>query len=238
MAFTFGRLDGLTAVDEPHLADLPRYDETMTAWSSTEGITDTYLIVRNTAATGTIGSPEGDITMTPIAAVPSGEAWLAIDNGVSEPLPSSSTRIMWWRDDGRLWIASTYGLAPERLTSLVLAIEAGDDGALNLADPSMVRLGTTSLSTYKSLRQQWSLDGHGLELAVTNGGLVLQLGDLPVRSIVEHPIADRAGYKITLSNGQVNLTWPTDDPEWWASVITGPTLADRIDAVAAAVTST
>src|SRR5436190_3292590 len=35
MAFTFDGLDGLVPVDEPHPADFPRGDDTITAWSTT-----------------------------------------------------------------------------------------------------------------------------------------------------------------------------------------------------------
>jgi hypothetical protein len=233
MSFTFSDLDGLMALDEPQLDDFPPHDSTLTAWSSMNGVTDSYLVVRDVPATLPAGSAEGDITMKPMTA-PSGQAWLAVDNGVSDPPPSSATHIMWWRDDGRLWIISSYGMAPDQMTDLTFAIEQHGGGALTLAEPSMIPMGTSSLETSESLRQQWSLDGQPLDLVLSNGGLVEQL-DLPVRSIVEHQIADRAGYKITLSNGQVNLAWPTDDPAWWGSVTSGPALAPRIDAVAAAI---
>jgi hypothetical protein len=235
MGFTFNELDGLVKLGEPQVDDFPRQDSQLTAWSSIGGVVDAYLAVRDIPATLPPGSPEGDITMTPISA-PSGHAWLAIDNGVSDPPPSSATHIMWWRDDGRLWIISSYGMTSDQMTDLTFAIEQ-EDGELTLAEPSMLPVGASSLQTSEELRQHWSLDGQPLDLVLSNGGLVEQL-DLPVRSIVEHQIADRAGYKITLSNGQINLAWPTDDAGWWASVTSGPALAARIDDVAAAIVPT
>jgi hypothetical protein len=59
-------------------ADFPRYDETTTAWSSAAGITDAYLTVRDIPATVPVGSAEGDVTVTPVAA-PSGQAWPPLD---------------------------------------------------------------------------------------------------------------------------------------------------------------
>jgi hypothetical protein len=236
MGFTFSDLDGLVKLGEPQVDDFPRHDANLTAWSSIDGVDDAYLVVRDSPATLPPGSPEGDITMTPITA-PSGHAWLAVDNGVSDPPPSTATHVMWWRDDGRLWIISSYGMTSDQMTDLTFAIEQEDDGALTLAEPSMLPVGASSLETDEALRQHWSLDGQPLDLVLSNAGLVEQL-DLPVRSIVEHQIADRAGYKIMLSNGQVDLAWPTDDPAWWASVTSGPALAPRIDAVAAAIVPT
>ena len=92
---------------------------------------------------------------------------------------------MWWRDDGRLWIVSNYGLPPERLAALTLAIEAGPDGVPMLTDPSMRLVGTNTLDDYQAIRQDWTFNGQSLTLAITNGGLAQQLSDLTASSIVE-----------------------------------------------------
>jgi hypothetical protein len=137
MSFTFSDLDGLMALDEPQLDDLPCHDAMTTAWSSIDSVTDAYLVVKDVPATLPVGSAEGAITMTPLIA-PSGHAWLAVDNGVSAPPPSSATHIMSWRDDDRLWIISSCGMAPDQMTDLTLAIEQQDDGELTLPNPSSV----------------------------------------------------------------------------------------------------
>lgn len=38
---------------------------------------------------------------------------------------TSATYVMWWCADGRLWIVSNYGLTPERLKELTLAVQPG-----------------------------------------------------------------------------------------------------------------
>jgi hypothetical protein len=237
LSFTFAELDGLIPVDDPHVTDGIVSDEITTTWTSTHGVTDAYLVVRDIAANPNIDSPEGDMTATPID-VPSGRAWLLTDNGVPEPPPSSATHIVWWRDDGRLWNVSNYGLTPDRLTTMTLAIESDEAGTLMLADPSMNFLGTNQLDAYQSISQSWTLDGHNLILAVTNGGLTQHLSDLPTTSITEHVIAGRDGYKVTRTNGQVELIWPTEDPLWWASVTMQPSLAERADEIGNAVVLT
>jgi hypothetical protein len=233
MSFTFDGLEGLVAVDDPQLHDDPNSDSTTTMWSSANGILESYLTLRDVPAPAH-ESPEGDVSTTPIE-TPRGHAVLVTDNGLPDPPPSSAIRVMWWRGDGRLWIISTYGLTTERLTELALAIEPGPDGTPALTDPSMTLVGFSTSAAYQSILQQWTLDGHNLTLAVTNGGLTQQLSDLPVTSIEEQVIAGTAGYKITLPNAQVNLIWPTDNPDLWASIAVSPTISDRIDEIADAV---
>lgn len=233
--FTFGALDGLVAVDSPHRFSDPLDDETITVWASAAGVTEAYLTLRDVPG-GPATSPEGDVTATRIQSA-TGEAWLVADNVPADPPPSSATRIMWWRDDGRVWIVSNYGVTSETLTSLALSLEVEPDGSHTLADPSMTLVGTASLDTYESMTQAWTLDRHNLSLTVTNGGLAQQLSDLSATLIVEHDVAGRSGYAVTLSNGQVNLIWPTDHAGWWMSVSGEPVLADRADELAAAVTA-
>ena len=233
MSFTFDGLEGLVAVADPQLHDDPNSDSTTTMWSSANGILESYLTLRDVPAPAH-ESPEGDVSVTPIE-TPRGHAILVTDNGPPDPPPSSATRVMWWRGDGRLWIVSNYGLTTERLTELALAIEPGPNGTPALSDPSMTLVGSSTSDAYQSMLQQWTLDGHNLTLAVTNGGLAQQLSDLPVTSIEEQVIAGMAGYKITLPNAQVNLIWPTDNPALWASIAVSPSISDRIDAIADAV---
>jgi hypothetical protein len=185
-------------------------------WATSKGITDGYMTLRDVKG-GPATSPEGDVTATRIEA-PSGEAWLVIDNVPDDPPPTSATRIMWWRDDGRVWIVSNFGLSPENLTTLALQIEAGPNGSYTLPDASMTLVGSASLASHQSMTQAWTLDGHNLSLTVANGGLAQQVSDLPVHAIAERTIAGHPGYALTLSNGQVNLIWPTDHEGWWASI--------------------
>ena len=235
VGFTFGTLSGLSAVDQPQRTTFPGSDEVVTAWSNSAGVSDGYLLVRDVAAPSDATGPEGDVSATPIA-VPSGKAWLVTDNGVPAPLPSSATRIMWWRGDGRLWVVSDFGLTPDRLTVLALAITSDGTGTLTLNDPSMRLVGTSRLDALETIKQAWKLDGQTLVLAVSTGGLAQALADvLPTSSIAQYTVAGEVGYKATLPNGQVNLIWPTDDPVRWASLIIAPPLADRVDEIAAAV---
>ena len=73
-------------------------------------------------------------------------------------------------------------------------------------------------------------------LAVTTGGLAQQIADTMAVSVVERTIAGAAGYAITLANGQVNLTWPTANPDRWGSLIVGAPLVPRLDEIIAAIT--
>ncbi len=236
MDFTFKGLDGLVAVEDPQPRDSPGTDQRTTAWSTAGGVTDAFLVLADVPA-GAVDSPECDCTATRIDS-PTGRLWLVTDSVSEVPPPSSVSRTMWWRDDGRLWIVSNYGLGPERLTALTLEIQLGTDGTQMLADPSMTLVGTSSLDNYASVSQPWTFNGQNLSIAVTNGGLARQLDSLTARSIVAQTIAGTAGYKVTLLNGQVNLMWPTVDPTYWGSVTSGPPLATSIDAIAAAVVRT
>jgi hypothetical protein len=202
-------------------------------WATSKGITDGYMTLRDVNG-GPATSPEGDVTATRIEA-PTGEAWLVIDNVPDDPPPTSATRIMWWRDDGRVWIVSNFGLNQENLTTLALQIEAGPNGSYTLPDASMTLVGSASLANHQSMTQAWTLDGHNLSLTVANGGLAQQVSDLPVHAIAERTIASHPGYALTLSNGQVNLIWPTDHAGWWVSIAGEPVLADRSDDLASAI---
>lgn len=192
--FTFGDVDGLVAVDAPHASDYPLDDEVTAVWATSKGITDGYMTLRDVKG-GPATSPEGDVTATRIEA-PAGEAWLVIDNVPDDPPPTSATRIMWWRDDGRVWIVSNFGLSPENLTTLALQIEAGPNGSYTLPDASMTLVGSASLASYQSMTQSWTLDGHNLSLTVANGGLAQQVSDLPVRDLAKYTVAGHAGYAL------------------------------------------
>ncbi len=76
-----------------------------------------------------------------------------------------------------------------------------------------------------------------MTLAVTTGGLAQQLADIAPVSVAERILAGKPGYSITLTNGQVNLVWPTGNSDSWASLMLNSQLADRIDEIAAAITS-
>jgi len=233
MPFTLTGIDGLEPSGEPHPAGASAHDEMTIVWSSTAGVTDAFLVLRDVPA-GPAQSPEGDVTAVSID-VPSGKAWLVTDNVREPPAPSSATRVVWWRDDRRLWLVSNYGLTAERLTALTLAIQPGSGLPWVLPDPSMTFVGFADSGFYESVRQDWSLDGSTLELTVTNGGLAQQLADVTPLSVNERTIAGASGYAITLPNGQVNLIWPADRSDHWAALLISPGLAGRVDEIAAAI---
>jgi|GEM_PF-6513311 len=93
-----------------------------------------------------------------------------------------------------------------------------------------------SLNRTISVTQEWSLDGSSLVFSVSTGGLVQQLADTTIVSVVERTIAGASGYAITLPNDQVNLVWPTGDPDKWGSLIVSPPLVPRLDEIVAAIT--
>jgi hypothetical protein len=178
-------------------------------------------------------SPEGDMSAVPMD-VPSGKAFVVTDNGVGEPAPPSATRVMWWRSDGRLWIVSNFGVASDRLVEVTLEIQPGSGLPFVLPDPGFTFLGVSSLTAFESAQQGWSLDGSNLELAVTDGGLAQQLGGQIV-SVRERTLAGAAGYELTLPNGQLNMIWPTDQPDRWGSLIISSPLASRVDEIVSAI---
>ena len=153
--------------------------------------------------------------------VPDGRGYLVTDNGADgKPMTlHSATRLMWWRDDGRLWVVSDYEVTPERLTQLTLEIQPGSGLPYVIPSAGTTLVGFNTFESYESVRQDWSLDGAFLELAVTSGGLAQQLADVAAVSVVERTIAGAAGYAITLPNGQVNLMWPTANADHWGSLI-------------------
>jgi hypothetical protein len=231
LSYTLEGVEGLAPREEPRLTQSSD-DETVLAWSSTTGITDAFIVLRDRPAPPT-KSPEGDISLVPLD-VPSGTAFIATDNGVAEPIPTSATRVMWWRTDGRLWVVSNFGVVPERLAALALKIQPGSGVPFVLPDPSMTLIGVSSLATYQSVGQTWSLDGSTIGLAVTTGGLAQHL-DVPVVAVAERTVAGEVGYELTLPNGQRNVIWPTDDPDRWGSLVISPTLASRVDEIVAAI---
>jgi hypothetical protein len=73
-----------------------------------------------------------------------------------------------------------------------------------------------------------------IELAETTGGLAQQL-DVPTVAVAERTIAGAAGYELALPNGQLNIIWPTDNPDRWGSLIISSPLAARVDEIVSAV---
>lgn len=140
---------------------------------------------------------------------------------LERPAPTSATRVMWWRSDGRLWIVSNFGVPPDRLGALALELQPGSGVPFVLPDPAVTFVGFSSLATYESARQSWNLDGSTIELAETTGGLAQQL-DVPIVDVAERTIAGAACYELTLANGQLNMIWPTGDPDRWDSLIISP----------------
>ena len=73
-----------------------------------------------------------------------------------------------------------------------------------------------------------------IELAETTGGLARQL-HVPTVAVAERTIAGAAGYELALPNGQLNIIWPTDNPDRWGSLIISSPLAARVDEIVSAV---
>jgi hypothetical protein len=240
LEYTLTGVDGLVATNEPGSATLENATgptSLIIAWSVVTGVADGFIVLNETRGSTGATEPEGDMTSVPID-VPDGHAYLVTDNdadGQPMALPSA-TRLMWWRADGRLWIVSNYEVAPERLTQLALAIQPGSGLPYVLPEAGMSFIGFNAPESYEAVTQEWSLDGSSLVLSVSTGGLVQQLADTVIVSVAERTIADGAGYSLTLPNGQVNLVWPTADPDRWGSLIVSPPLAPRIDEIIAAVT--
>jgi hypothetical protein len=232
LTYTLSGIEGLSPVGDPQLTD-DSGDTFVAAWTTVGGPTDGYIVLRD-APTPQASAPEGDVTSVSIE-VPDGQAYLVTDNGF-ETLPSA-TRVMWWRADGRLWIVSNFGLTADRLTELTLAIQPGSGLPYVLPDPAMTFVGFNTSESYQSLRQDWTLAGSPLTMAVTTGGLAQQLADGTPESVMERTIAGKPGYALALPSGQVNLIWPTDNPDQWGSLIVSTTLVDRIDEIAAAITT-
>lgn len=232
LTYTLAGLDGATPRGDAQLIRGDLNDETTAVWASERGVDDAFLMLRDVPAPSST-APEGDNTATRIDA-PSGEAWLVTDNGVGDPAPSSANRVMWWRADGRLWVVSNYGLTPERLVDLTLAIEPASGLPFVLPDSAMQFVGLSTRATYESARHEWDIDGSTLLLAVSNGGLAAQL-DVSATAITQRVLFDAPGYEIRLPNGQINLIWPTGDDDRWGSMDISPPLASRVDEIAAAI---
>lgn len=232
LTYTLSGVEGLGPIDEPALTHVSSYTSMIAAWSTGSGVTEGYLVLTETFAPKWT-APEGNVTSVSID-VPEGHAFLVTDNGF-ESL-TSATRIMWLHNDGRLWTVSNFGLTPQRLQALTLAMQPGSGLPYVLPDASMTFIGFNTAESYQSVRQDWTLDQHFLELGVLTGGLAQQLADAVPVSIVERTIAGGQGYEITMTNGQVELVWPTGDGDHWGSLQLNPALADRIDEITAAIT--
>ena len=86
----------------------------------------------------------------------------------------------------------------------------------------MAFVGFNTSESFESITQDWMLDGPHLTLAATTGGLAQQLAGVSPQSIVERTIAGVPGYAIASTNGQVNLAWPTVNPDHWGPLISPP----------------
>ena len=239
LPFTLTGIDGLVATNPPGSATLTNADgptSLIIAWSATTGIADGFIVLNETHPASGATEPEGDVTSVPLD-VPDGHAFLVTDNGADgQPMSlPGATRVMWWRADGRRWIVGNFNFAPSRLSQLTLEIQPGSGVPYVLPDASTSLMGFNAPESYDSVTQEWSLDGSSLELAVSTGGLAQQLADTTIVSVVERTIAGVAGYAITLPNDQVNLVWPTADPDKWGSLIVAPPLVPRLDEIVAAI---
>ncbi|MEO8265562.1 MAG: hypothetical protein ABI706_08635 [Ilumatobacteraceae bacterium] len=232
LTYTLSGVEGLGPIDEPALTHVSSYTSMVAAWSTGSGVTEGYLVLTETFAPKWT-APEGYVTSVSID-VPDGHAFLVADKGF-ESL-TSATRIMWLHSDGRLWTVSNFGLTPERLKALTLAILPGSGLPYVLPDPSRAFIGLNTAEAYQSVRQDWTLDQHFLELGVFTGGLAQQLADAVPVSVVERTIAGAQGYVISMTNGQVKLVWPTGDGDHWGSLQLNPALAGRLDEIVAAIT--
>ena len=232
LTYTLSGVEGLGPIDEPALTHVSSYTSMVAAWSTGSGVTEGYLVLTETFAPKWT-APEGYVTSVSID-VPDGHAFLVTDKGF-ESL-TSATRIMWLHSDGRLWTVSNFGLTAERLKALTLAIQPGSGLPYVLPDPSMAFIGFNTAEAYQSVRQDWTLGEHFLELGVFTGGLAQQLADAVPVSVVERTIAGAQGYVISMTNGQVELVWPTGDGDHWGSLQLNPALADRLDEIVAAIT--
>lgn len=240
LAYTLTGIDGLAATGDPAVNDSAGGPSSLvSAWTGPNGITESFIALTEVRGSTGATEPEGDNTSVSID-VPDGRGYLVTDNGADgKPMTlHSATRLMWWRDDGRLWVVSNYEVTPERLTQLTLAIQPGSGLPYVIPSAGTTFVGFNTSESYESVRQDWSLDGAFLELAVTSGGLAQQLADVAAVSVVERTIAGAAGYAITLSNAQVNLMWPTANADHWGSLIVAAPLVPRLDEIVAAITPT
>lgn len=239
LAYTLAGVDGLAASSDPVLTDAAGFTSLVSAWSAPNGIAGGYLVLYETREATGATEPEGDVTSVPVD-VPDGRGYLVTDNGSDgQPIAlPSATRLMWWRDDGRLWIVSNFDVAPQRLMELTLKIQPGSGLPYVLPEAGTNFMGFNASESYESVRQDWALDGSNLTLAVTTGGLAQQVADVTAVSVVERTIVGASGYAITLPNGQVNVVWPTSNPDKWGSLIVSTTLVPRLDEIVAAITPT
>jgi hypothetical protein len=240
LPYTLTGIDGLAATNSPGSATLTNADgptSLIIAWSATTGIADGFIVLNETRPATGATEPEGDVTSVPLD-VPDGHAYLVTANGADgQPMTlPGATQVMWWHDDGRRWIVSNYNFAPVRLSQLTLEIQPGSGLPYVLPDAGTSLVGFNAPESYDSVVQEWSLGGSSLVLAVSTGGLAQQLADTTIVSVVPRTIAGVSGYAITLPNAQVNLVWPTADPDKWGSLIVAPALFPRLDEIAAAIT--
>lgn len=232
LTYTLTGVEGLGPIGEPQLTHVSSYTSMVAAWSTVAGVTDGYLVLAESyLPTWTV--PEDGVTSVPFD-VPEGRAYLVTQN-TFESL-TSATQVMWSHSDGRLWTVSNFGLTPERLKALTLAIQPGSGLPYVLPDPSMTFIGFNTAGAYQSVRQDWTVDQQFLEIGLETGGLAEQLaGEVPV-SVVERTIGATTGYEITRNNGQVKVTWPTGNADQWAHLGVNEHLVDRIDELLAAIT--
>ncbi len=226
-------IEGLIAVDGPQ-TETYDYDQITTAWASTAGLIDGFLVLNDVPAPIS-DAPEGDNVASRVDS-PTGRLWLVTDNVESPALPSAS-RMMWWRDDGRLWIVSNFGVGTERLKELTLKIQAGTDGRPELSDDAMVLIGTDTVRELKVTRQSWDLDGHAISLRVSTGGLASQLSDVFAQTMSNYTVDGEAGYQFVRPDGQVTVIWPTTgEGTQWAKLDVAPQHAARVDEIVNALT--
>jgi len=228
---TLAGLEGLTLAGDQQRIRVNGSDDMITLWSGLDGIQASYLKLLVAPVPGSSG-PEGNISATPIA-VPSGTAWLVTDNGDTA---SVTSRIMWWRSDGRLWVVTQHGLTPERLTALTLTIQEGSGLPYVLPDPSMKFVLTAGPEDPDAIRQDWTLAGAHVMLELATPGLVHLLNGAET-SIVSRVVRGQPGYAITLGNGQIDVTWPSGGQSGsWFALFISPPLASRIDEIINAIT--
>ena len=229
---TLAGLEGLTLAGDQQRIRVNGSEDAITLWSGVDGIQASYLKLLVAPVPGFSG-PEGNISATPIA-VPSGTAWLVADNGDTASLTS---RIMWWRNDGRLWVVTQHGLSPERLTALTLTIQQNSGLPYVLPDPSMKFVLTAGPEDPDAIRQDWTLAGSHVMLELATPGLVHLLNGAET-SIAARTVRGQPGYAITLGNGQIDVTWPSggQSSSWFALYISPP-LASRANEIINAITA-
>lgn len=232
LTYTLAGVEGLGPIGEPQLTHVSSYTSLVAAWSNVAGVTDGYLVLAESYLPAWTVPVDG-VTSVPFD-VPEGNAFLVTRNGF-ESL-TSATQVMWLHSDGRLWTISNFGLTPERLKALTLAIQPGSGLPYVLPDPSMTFIGFNTAEAFQSVRQDWTVDQQFLEIGLETGGLAAQLVDEVPVSVVERTIAGTTGYEITQINGQVKITWPTGNADQWRHLGVNEHLVDRIDELLAAIT--